>query len=178
MLQAFSLKDTCRCITTSTSITQSKELRLWNLHCFLNRLRGRYLASQYHWHIGSWDDLLLPQPFNNPLLDLRDLVVHNLFNSAPLIDALVIDPTISPISSLTSKTFFVDILYIHAENLHNSFRDHNCGFSTSCSKCEYNRHFHDLFTWLTLYPKHWFRNCLHLRLIVCGRSHRRPSFFR
>ena len=29
-----------------------------------------------------------------------------------------------------------------------------------------NRHFHDLFTWLKLYPKHLFRNCLHLRLTV------------
>ena len=31
---------------------------------------------------------------------------------------------------------------------------------------QYNRHFHDLFTWLKLYPKHLFRNCLHLRLTV------------
>ena len=29
-----------------------------------------------------------------------------------------------------------------------------------------NRYFHDLFTWLTLYPKNLFRNCLHLRLTV------------
>ena len=79
MLQAFPLNDTCRCITTGTSITQSEEVRLWNLHCFLNCLGGRYLASQYHCHIGSWDDL------DHLLLDLRDLVVNSLFNSAPLI---------------------------------------------------------------------------------------------
>ena len=86
MLQAFRLNDTCRCITTSTSITQSKELRLWNLHCFLNCLGGRYLASQYHWHIGSWDDL---DHFNHNLSQSAPgseggLVVHNLFNNAPL----------------------------------------------------------------------------------------------
>ena len=31
---------------------------------------------------------------------------------------------------------------------------------------QYNRHFHDLFTWLKLYPKHLCRNCLHQRLTV------------
>ena len=35
---------------------------------------------------------------------------------------------------------------------------------------QYNRHFHDLFTWLKLCPKHLFRNCLHLRLTVWTHS--------
>ena len=79
-----------------------KELHLWNLHGLLNCLGGRYLASQYRWHIGSWDDL---DHFN-----------HNLSQSVPgseglgctqkiqpcaIYRALVIDPTISPISSMT-----------------------------------------------------------------------------
>ena len=33
-----------------------------------------------------------------------------------------------------------------------------------------DRHFHDQFTSLKLYPKHLFRNCLHLRLIVWTQS--------
>ena len=139
---------------------------------FLNCLGGRYLASQYRWHIGSWDDL--------------DHFYHNLSQSAPVSEglgctqfvqqcatnrALVIDPTISPIS-LHNLRNIVDILYIYARNLHNGFRNHNCGFSTSCSKfstigtsstiC--------LFTLLKLFPKHLFRNCLHLRLTVWTQS--------
>ena len=35
---------------------------------------------------------------------------------------------------------------------------------------QYNRHFRDLFTCLKLYPKRFFRNCLHLRLTVWARS--------
>ena len=35
---------------------------------------------------------------------------------------------------------------------------------------QYNRHFRDLFTWPKLYPKHLFRNCLHLRLTVWTQS--------
>ena len=57
ILQAFRLNDTCRCIPTSTSITPSKSYTCGTLHCFLNYLVGQYLASQYHWHIGSWDEL-------------------------------------------------------------------------------------------------------------------------
>ena len=39
----------------------------------------------------------------------------------------------------------------------------NCGLRQ-------NRPFHDLFTWLKLYPKHLFRNCLHLRLTIWTQS--------
>ena len=82
ILQTFRLNDTCRCHNKYSM----KELHLWNLQCFLNCLGGRYLASQYHWLIGSWDDL--DHFYHNLLLDLRDLVVYNLFNSAPSIEIL------------------------------------------------------------------------------------------
>ena len=100
MLQAFRLNETCRCITTSNIYHSIKELHMWN-HCFLNCLGGRYLAPQYHWHIGSWDDL--------------DHFYHNLSQSAPgseglgctqfvrqcaINRALVVDPTTSPISPM------------------------------------------------------------------------------
>ena len=57
-------------------------------------------------------------------------------------------------------------LYIHAGNLHNGFRNHNCGFFDKLLEMQYFRYFHDLSTWLNLHPKHLFRNCLHLRLTV------------
>ena len=89
MLQAF-LNDTCRCIPASTSITKSKELHL----------RNPPLSSE----LSGWSVLGITVPlahqllgiiwttstttFHNPLPDLRDLVVHKLFTSAPLIALL------------------------------------------------------------------------------------------
>ena len=55
-------------------------------------------------------------------------------------------------------------------NLHNGFRNHNCGFPISCSKCSTIGTSTDLFTWLKLYPKLLFRSCLHLRLTVWTQS--------
>ena len=100
--------------------------------------------------------------FHNPLLDLRDLVVHNLFNSDLLHDLRnifcrhTVPPRGEPALRLPQSQLWIfeKLLEMH-----------------------YNRHFHDLFTWLKLYPKHLFR-------IVCtcvspsGRSHRRSSFLR
>ena len=89
LLQAFRLDDTCRCITTSTSITQSMELRLWNLHCFLNCL---VVGTWHHSTTGTsalgmiWTTSTTT--VHNPLLDLTGLVVQNLFNSVPLIARL------------------------------------------------------------------------------------------
>ena len=95
------------------------------------------------------------------LRDLRDCHVHNLFNglllysstSPPLTISFQIwaltrqleSCTTSTISSLTRRTFLVDIRYIHAENLHNGFRNQKCELAL---------------VW----------NCLHLRLIVWTQS--------
>ena len=124
----------CPCPSFVSVLSQAKSVAssCWaSLKLGLNCLGGRYLASQYRWHIGSWDDL--------------DHFYHNVSQSAPGSDglgctqfvqqcaikrALVIDPTISPISSMTWGTFFVDILYIHA-GTSTTASAINCGFSTN-----------------------------------------------
>ena len=128
------------------------------------------MASQYCWHVGSWDDL--------------DHFYHNVSQSAPgseglvctqfvqqcaINRALVIDPAISPISSLTSGTFFVDILYIHAGTCTTASAIQTEDFRQA-ARSAVQSHFRDLITWLKLYPKHLFRNCLHLRLTVWTQS--------
>ena len=102
--------------------------------------------------------------------------LENHFFSATQFDHGLSESCITDETIVNAQEFsllaFLQELIRDAGNLHNGFRNHNCGFSTSCSKCRYNRHFHDLFTWLNLYPKHLFRNCLHLRLTVWTQSPR------
>ena len=166
MLQAFRLDDTCRCVTTSTSITQSRNYTrgtstVWVVGTCRHSSTGTSILGMI-WTTSA-------KTIHNPLLDLRDLVVHNVFNSAPLSRSCDRSRNFTGLL-YDSGTIFVDILYIHAGNLHNGFRNHNCGFSTSCSECSTMGHFHDLFTWLKLYLKHLFRDCLHLRLTVWTQS--------
>ena len=157
MLQAFRLNDTCGCITISISVTQSKDLRLWNLHCLLNCLGGRYLASQYRWHVGSWDDL--------------DHFYHNLSQSAPGSDGLGCTQFVQ---QCAINRALVDILCRHTvhhrEEPAQWLPQSQLWIFDKLLEMHCDRHFHDLFTWLTLYPKHLFLNCLHLRLIVWTQS--------
>ena len=118
----------------------------------------------HHWHIGSWGDSdHFYHNLSHPSTGSGG-IVHNLFKKCAIVRTPVVDPTISPISSVRDLRNILCRHTVHRRrNLHNGFRNHNCGFSTSCSKCSTNRHIHDLFTWLKLCPKHLFRNCLHLR---------------
>ena len=99
MLQAFRLNDTCRCITTSTSITQSKSYTCGTATVFCTV-----------WVVGTWH-----HSTTGTSADL-DHFYRNLSQSAPgseglgctqfvqqsaINRTLVVDPTISPISSMT-----------------------------------------------------------------------------
>ena len=165
MLQAFRLNDTCRCITTSTSITQPR-----NYTC------GTSTVFYTVWVVGTWHHRTAgtsalgmiwttsTTTFHTPLLDLRNPVVPNWFNNAPLI------------ALLGRSHNFTDLL--HDLNILRRHTVHPRGepaqrlpqlqlwIVNKLFEMQYNRHFHDLFTWLKLYPKHLLRNCLHLRLIV------------
>ena len=74
------------------------------------------MASQYHWHIGCWDDL--DHFYHNLLLDPERLGCTQLVQQCAINRNLVIDPTSSPVSTITGGTFFVDIL-LTTKRLHN-----------------------------------------------------------